>query len=312
MIRVTADVWRSVHYLAMATRIAIVGRDEVARAAVARAFDAAPPSWIVGLFDEAPADADVVVTTRDAEVAGDVSFDPARPGDLVPAIEAVITPRRQLVVAVTGTGGGVGVTSLSMHLSAALARSAPTCLIDLDPCGGAADRLALGDAKPVTWASLSEERPIALCAGPVAGGFRVLFSSPDESCDVRAVVARTVEAFPRIVLDSPAGGTVAESLAVADFAILVATPTRTAACRARRLLSSFPETRWVVVTNRLGPGGETTRRALEREIGTRISLELPCCPSLRDTEDDGRLIATRWRRWTNGIARLAVAVAGDR
>jgi hypothetical protein len=67
---------------------------------------------------------------------------------------------------------------------------------------------------------------------------------------------------------------------------------------------------WAVVTNKLGPGGETTRAELQELLGGRpIAIELPCCPALRDAEDDARLLASDRHRWRRAVKRLAAALA---
>jgi hypothetical protein len=86
--------------------------------------------------------------------------------------------------------------------------------------------------------------------------------------------------------------------------VLVVSPTPRAARRARAVIADHSPAAWVPVINRLGPGGETTVRDIERIIGKDVAVELPCCPALRDREDEGRLLKPPWTRWSRGIRRL--------
>jgi hypothetical protein len=110
------------------------------------------------------------------------------------------------------------------------------------------------------------------------------------------------------VVDCPDGDALALTAEWCRGAVLVTPPTRPGALRARALVRRWPDLRWAVITNKVGPGGETTRAEMQEVIGHRVALELPCAPALRDAEDDGRLLRTRWSRWGRGIARLARAL----
>jgi hypothetical protein len=74
------------------------------------------------------------------------------------------------------------------------------------------------------------------------------------------------------------------------------------------MLSQLAGTSAVVVTNRLGPGGETTRPQIESVIGRKVGLELPCWPGLRDAEGERRIGSLRWSRWGLALGRLARAL----
>jgi hypothetical protein len=75
------------------------------------------------------------------------------------------------------------------------------------------------------------------------------------------------------------------------------------------LIDCWPQLNWLLVSNRCGPGGETTRAELQAIIGRRVALELPCAPSLRDAEDDGRLLTSRLSPWVRRVDRLAGTLA---
>jgi hypothetical protein len=281
----------------MTLRVAIVSRDADVRAAAARAFAAAPAEWTVELSYE-PVDADVVVRGPDVPAAGGIHFDPARPEDALRAVAAAGAQARTYVV--VGAAGGVGATTVALHLAAAL--DAGSCYAELGP---QPDRLGLpGDAR--TW--LPRDEDVAAAALPVAGGFRVLRAPrpcpPPAAFPLRAAGA----AFRRLVLDAGTCDDVEDVVAAAAAALCVTTPTRPAALATRSLVERFPDARWVVVVNRVGPGGQIMRSALEQLLGRAVTVELPCCAALRVAEDQARLLAGTWRRWTRGVARLAAAL----
>jgi hypothetical protein len=91
---------------------------------------------------------------------------------------------------------------------------------------------------------------------------------------------------------------------LAARAVLVVNPTPDGARRAATVLAAHAGFEWILVLNRPGPGGETTRAAIARALGRPIEIELPCCAGLRDCEDSCRLLARGWSRWSRGIARL--------
>lgn len=278
----------------MALKVAIVSRDAAVRAAAAVAFQAAPSQWTVELRAEEPHDADVVVHGVDLGVGEGIVFDPERPADALRAVEAHAGSGRVYVVA--GAVGGAGATTLALHLAAALASS---CCAEL---GGPSDRLGLpGDA--LTWLPRDDDR--SLQGLPVAGGFRVL-RAPEPCPPPDAFPLQEARAsFDHLVLDVGTRRDLGPVLASVTAAVVVATPTRPAALAARGLVERFPDVRWTVVVNRLGPGGQIMRGGLEQLLGRRVAVELPCCPALRDAEDEARLLAGSWRRWPRGVARLA-------
>jgi hypothetical protein len=285
-------------------RVAVVSRDPVHRMEVARAFDAAPTSWHVTMHDEAPADADVTVATPEVDCPGAVVFDPARPDDVLTAVSAT-TRARGRVIAVTSPAGGTGVTSVALHLAALAARRSSTCFVDLDTTWTAGDRLGLPGAAR-TWADAGETREsLEQSALPIAPGFRVLLAPRGRGASDRYQIAeRAAESFERVVADAPPGDYIRPVLEGAHCCVLVLPPTIPAARRAHEFLDEHRGLKWAVAINRLGPGGEVTRSGLRRVLGCRIAVELPCCPSLRDREDEAALLATPWSRWARGLRRL--------
>jgi hypothetical protein len=281
--------------------VAIVSLDPATRLAAARAFDRAPASWSVSLHKSLPENADVVVLTPEVEGDG-VRFDPAHPEKIIEDVIAV-THRATSGVVVTGVSGGVGATSVAVHLAASLARRSKTCLVDLDPRGGLRRRLGM-PSDALTWADVGEDdESLRLAALPIAPGLRAYVSPPNGELDPTPLLHRVLQNFHHVVLDAPLD-ILQIPLQVVSAGVLVAPPTFPAIERAGEVLSCRP-IRWAVVTNRLGPGGEATRSELERVLGRPIGLELPCAPRLRDAEDDRRMLNSAWSRWARRIDRLA-------
>ncbi|MBA3290888.1 MAG: hypothetical protein H0U17_05275 [Actinobacteria bacterium] len=285
--------------------VAVVSADPTTRLEAARAFDDAPPEWSVTLHTTAPPDADVVVLGPDAEGDG-IPFDPEDPTRVIEEIRARAAGARGAVLVVASASGGVGATSLALHLAAAVA---PVCAVGyLDLSNGAGARLGLTPGEHLSWADLDEgDDSIARCALPVEAGFRALIAPErhDEGEDV--VLKRARAAFDLLVVDAPHP---ACNLALpeADVAVLVLTPSVPQAARASALLECWPTLDWAVVANRIGPGGETTSAQLADLVGRRVALELPCSSALRDAEDDGRLLSLRWTRYGRAVGRLAGAL----
>jgi hypothetical protein len=286
-------------------KVALVSRTDSERLAVARAFDRAPASWEVSIHTECPAQADVVVMGPDVadqlgDVDGAVLFDarePHRALDLVQEIWAARLSRRYLI---TGAGRGVGVTALAVHLAAALARNEETCLLDLDPDWGLEPWIGLD--------SSDEKTPdrLPLAAHPVRGGFRIVLARRCEQ-GVREIKNECSGSFARLVMDRPS------PLASADLpniagAVLVMSPAPSSIARARELIAHHGDASWALVLNRQGPGGETTRAQIERSLGQRIAVELPCTPSLRDAEERGRLLSSNWFRYVRRVDALCGAL----
>ena len=270
-----------------------MSRDPAIRSELARAFDAAPAMWRIGLYDSAPPGADIVVLGPD--VAGDgIAFDPAHPELVVEEIAARVAGSNLIVV--TSAGGGTGLTSVALHLAKAAAESYRTCCLETSR-GGIGLRLALPGSVP-TWS----EAPDAPTAVPVAGGLRVLLAPPEPTDEVHRVVEHATKTFEVVVAEAPVMD--AALAGRARCAVLVVSPTIPGAARARAVLDAMPTTKWAIVTNRLGPGGEATTAAIERILEAKIAIELPTCPALRDVEDEGRLLSSPLHGWWRGIRRL--------
>jgi hypothetical protein len=284
--------------------VAIVSHDQALRSEVARAFDRAPVGWDVDIYDSTPPDADVVVATPDVDVRGAVRFDPAEPERVIEDI-ARATRGPGCVVAVTSASRGCGVTTVALHLAGALARTARTCLVDLDSEWSASARLGADDAR--RYNGESGDDLIVSCI-PVAGGFRVLLAPGDGPAPNRDAVDELAAHFESVVVDAPAGETFESVVPACKWIVLLIAPTATGLERARLLMSRHPGAPWVPVVNRLGPGGELGPGALSRALGRRIALELPVCAAVRDAEDRGGLANLRWTRFGHRVSLMAAAL----
>jgi hypothetical protein len=281
-------------------RVAIVSRDPEVRLQAARAFDAAPASWLVRLYNDEPNGADVVVYGPDAAQAGGLVFDPAHPERVLDEIAALAGRAR--IVTVTGGGRGVGVTTIGIHLAAVSAADHSTCLVDLDPLRGAAHRLGIGAVVDAS----ARPADLELAAVPVPGGFRVL-SEAAEDCGATELLEFAAHLFDRVIVDAPDGVEVGGLLADCDAAVMVVTPSPRSVLRAATILESN-DVRWATVLNRIGPGGEVRREQLEVTLGRRVAVELPCTPSLRDCEERCSLLASRVLRWRRRLDDLHFAL----
>lgn len=273
-----------------------MSRDPAVRLAGAKALEGAPDEWLVELADVAPADADVVVCGPDVPECGGIAFDPARPDALLGSIGA--TARAAPVLAVVAASGGCGVTTIALHL----ARAYRSCIVECGARAGVAERLALDRRELRTWEPESPRGPgLDLAALPMAEGYRAYFAPCDDPPGLDGVVGAAAERFDPVVLDVPHG----RDLDVESDAIVLVMPaTVPGAIRARGVLARLPAgPPRAVVANRIGPGGETTRRQLQRVLGEGLALELPTCAVLRDAEDDGALLPAR-HRWARRLARL--------
>jgi Flp pilus assembly CpaE family ATPase len=284
--------------------VAVVVRTNELRHGVARAFDRAPAQWNVTLHRDPPPDANVVIAERGCVARADVWLAPDNLDGIVDAVAAVIDHHAGRVIGFVGTGGGVGVTSVALHVAAAM--RSECCLIDLDErARGVGLRLGLPATTP-SWADL-EDQPESLlqCALPVAGGFRVLLGPTDGPSIVpHEAFAIAGARFEQVLVDV-AGQDLGDVLARCRLAVLVTTPTLPSMGRAKQLVDIVEDVPVAIVTNRLGPGSDATRSALEAELGRRIALQLPCSAMLRDREDQAALLKTPFSRWYRGIQRLA-------
>jgi MinD-like ATPase involved in chromosome partitioning or flagellar assembly len=303
-----ANMWRPPHTAPLGRanvrtmsflRVAVVSRDPSIRLQAARAFDAAPASWLVRLYEEEPQDADVVVFGPDSASAEGLVFDPAQPERLLDAIAA--RAGRARVVVVTGGGRGVGVTTIALHLASISAVDHSTCVVDADPRCGAAHRLGIGE-------DISGDRPrdLPLAAIPVAGGFRFVVAGDGDR--TTEILESAAQMFERVVVDVPDGLHLATLLPGAGAAVMVTTPSPTSVLRAAAVLDAQSDTRWATVLNRIGPGGEVRREQLQRTLGRLISVELPCTPSLRDCEEEQKLLTSKVMRGPRRVADLYQAL----
>ncbi|MFN2593985.1 MAG: cellulose synthase operon protein YhjQ/BcsQ [Actinomycetota bacterium] len=278
------------------TRVAIVTADPLVRDAASRAFEGAPSAWSVSLEPTPPDDADVIVWGPDTYRGTGILLDPSDPARAIASIDAAGKPRR--VIVVSSAGGGQGATTVAAHLAAVAGRGeAAACLIDAEPGSSTRFRIGIPIEDSRSWADAEED--LLLAALPTAHGFRALLAPPTAGGVINELVARSALVFDRVIVDAGSS-----TLAVPNATrVLVMSPTIPAAHRARRNLW-MDDSSCIVVTNRLGRGGETSRPEFERILEARIAVELPHCPGLRDGEDDGKLICHSFTRWWWSFKRL--------
>ena len=296
--------------------MAIVAREPGMRMAAASAFDDAPSDWLVELYTDPPAQCDVLLVCPDVSevISGGIRFDPANPAEVLSEIAGRSSTRGIPTVAVSGAGRGCGVTSLALHLSSALVPLTDVCFVDLDRRWGAAPKLGLDPFTTKTWEDFDgSPETLRACALPVRGGFRTLFSpfgeEQGERPDEGQLLSKANALFGAVVVDVPSASALERAAPQCEVFVLVLPPTRPAAGRARRLIDNWPQLNWLLISNRCGPGGESTKAELQAIIGRRIALQLPCAPSLRDAEDDGRLLTSRLSPWVRRVDRLARTLA---
>ena len=287
-----------------AARIAIVCPDETMRMRAAKAFDAAPIEWTIGLFDQPPHDADLLVRVPGIEGEG-IELDLEDPDRTLNEIESRLAHRHAgRVIEVVSTGGGTGCTSLALHLASYLSTEAPALYIECHPERGGRLRLGLEHEGP-TWNSVEGPDDLSAAALPTQGGFRALLAGPegDELSDRCVRWGRSRHSF--VVLDrGPAPPTAPDATV-----ILLMSASVPSARRALTILEGSDLAPGALIANRLGPGSEATSEMLESVVGRGFTLALPVSPVLRASEDEGRLLARYSTVWSRRVGLLADALS---
>ena len=283
----------------MALKVALVGRDARLRMELARAFDRAPPSWDVSLHETPPSGYAAVVVAPDVDAPdGAVRWTPDEPEGAFRTVADLISSQGRRL-AVTSACGGAGVTTVALHLAAALGGS--VCYFEAEDAG-AGDRLGLPPER-LSW----DSDDITQAALPIAGGFRALLAPRDPDGTGRAAaLARASIAFESVIVDAP-GRRFADVLPV-RAAVMVVPFTTAGARRCARMLDSHPHVLWAVAVNAIGPRPDITRMDLRRELGRAIAVELPNTPGVRDAEESRSLLTSRWSRWLQRVESLARAL----
>jgi pilus assembly protein CpaE len=209
------------------------------------------------------------------------------------------------VVAVFSLRGGVGVTSLAVNLSVALAlsRQLPVALVDMAPLAGhtalmlnlrptGSLRKALEVEKGINAETLQPHWQVH------ETGVQVLSSSvsPAEAGEVSPPLVQPLatalrQAFPLALLDLPPllSGTTAAALTTADRVLLVVTPevaslqSTVVALQALNTLGVDDERIWVMLNTPGSVGGlppETVTRTLKRSLVATVPYEPGMLPAL--------------------------------
>ncbi len=293
--------------------VALVSRDSEARLAIARAFDAAPQQWDVSLHLDPPAGADVIVWGSDLQAEapdGAIVFD-GEPESTVARVKARTARDVSRLYVLTGAGRGVGVTAVAAHLARAASLRFDTCAVDLDGWRGLSDWFSLDPGNSLTWKDIDDSPESARrAAHPVEGGFRLLVGPASGDAEVEDVLDRVLGEFDRVVVDCPWGDGVGRACRNGRAGVMIVPYSAAGAGRAAALLESEADFPWAIALNRLGPGGETTKLSLQREMGRRAAVEFPCTPALRDAADEGRLLMAPWSRFTRRVESLFKALEG--
>lgn len=271
-------------------QVALVCPDDGLRLIAAAAFDDAPSEWDIALHRQPPNEADVVVGVG-VDAGGDVVLDPADPGRVVEAVRSMLDARASRTIAVCGSSGGCGATTVALHLAAE--GDEHTCVVDLGRGRSCASRLGIDPAE-------LDDAPGPI---PVPGGFRLWRGGAADPWEGAAL-----HGFERVIVDV-ADQDLGRVVRHCDSVVIVMSPTLVSAKQAAPLVEVAGDTPTALVANRLGPGGETTRAELQRIVGRRISLELPCSRGVRDAEGDTRLLSSSWSPWLRRVARLSAALA---
>jgi len=266
--------------------LVLVGADALASAAV-RALPRRPGLVVVSPGELPPAEWAAAVEVGAERVA-------VLPADeawlLSRAAAAIRSPvERGWLVAVAGSSGGAGASTVATAL--ALAAAPGALLVDADPWGGGLDLLLGAErVEGLRWPELTGLRGrvagVALLAAlPEVADVHVLAASraapeeiPGEA--LVAVVEAGRSAGRPVVVDLPRPGGAGDAaaaavLAEADRAVLVV-PARLRAATAARLLVDSPESAWSAaeIVVRTLPGG-LTRDDVAEVVGRPVLAELP-------------------------------------
>ena len=279
--------------------VALVTGDDSVRLAAARAFDSAPIHWGLRFFDERPPHADHVVFGPDCEAGLEPRFDPADPATLLPP---VASGPEGAVIGVVSAVGGSGVTTLALHLAAALSRDSRALLIEPPGRRALSARVAVPDDAAIWETGASLDVSI-----PIVGGSSLLRASDltaalKGAAESGRVAVADLDATPDEVADLVRGGRLRTM-------VVAVPPTRPAARLTRDLLQLLGEIDRIIVTNRTGHGGDMTAGGISAVLGAPVGLHLPYLPSLRAAEDSALLVQQPWSRWWRGVVRLASTLA---
>ena len=283
-------------------RVALHTQDPSCRLALVRAFESAPSTWDIFLWDGS-ASFDVRVTDVPAS-STDIAFDASDPSATVGAVARLLSTTAHRLTVVTGARRGTGVSTLALHLAAALSCTATTSLLDLDQHSSLRARLGL----PVDARDWGRKDP-ASAGLPFSAGFRVFLAPSHGVGDASSALQAACSRSEHVVIDAPEGAWREHALSACTSAILIIPPSHQGIAHARVMLESQPGVRWLCVVVRLGAGGELTPRHVERALDHPVVAELPSSPYLRDREDQHRLLNERWSRYYCRTLRLAAMLS---
>jgi Flp pilus assembly CpaE family ATPase len=274
---------------------------------------------------------ETVGSLRAAMRAGAAGFYrwPDQRGELVPATQRLRRARsrpavrRAMTVAVIGSRGGAGVTFVSTHLAAALARDRlETTLVDADPASSEV-ATAIGAPRDPAPRSVVDLVPVADELGPThleevlwrhPDGFGVLLGPEEASAagrvepgHYRGILGRTAEGAEAVVIHAgrAIAGRLDPAVELADRVLLVLTLDVLSFRGARRVLDALAgdggTSRPALVVNRASRG-QIVPADVSRVFGESPFAVIPSDRTVGPAQDRGRLLPPR--------SRAARAVAG--
>lgn len=306
------------------------------RGVLGRITAAYPDTFVIALTTALPFE-----DARDVLRLGihDIAAPPLDPAVIAAAVREGLTRRRAAAapglrgtaIAVLSGKGGVGCTSIALHLSAALARHGTTAAVDADapPFGAlaaAADLDAGSSVAGLVRQHLPIESKVLQRAGAAhAGGFTLLalWAAPGDTDEVAGVIPATLETLTAglafVVFDLGRPVLSAQRLLArrAGVAVAVATLDLLALRNLRTvidLLASDGVARILPVLNREGTSASYTLRQAEAALGMSFAAALPESPRLGRCADDGTLVGATAPddAWWHGIEHLAAEIVDRR
>ncbi|MDG5777249.1 P-loop NTPase [Haloarculaceae archaeon H-GB2-1] len=212
------------------------------------------------------------------------------------------------VVAIAGAKGGVGKTTTSLSLGAALAaRGQSVAVVELDlAMGNFFDYLDVEEApsEATMHDVLAESATVDDAARRVAGGFTVYPTGPDLDGFANAsleplpgVLEALRDSFDVVLLDTGAGlsNETIRPLQVADEVVLVATP-RVAAIRdtnkTKTLVERVGSSVAGLVLTKAGTDNAPPNERIAEFLGTDLFGHVPQDEAVPDTQAEGRTVVT--------------------
>jgi pilus assembly protein CpaE len=239
--------------------------------------------------------------------------------------------RKAMTIAVIGSRGGAGVTFVSTHLAAALARDGlETTLVDADPASSEI-ATAIGAPRDPAPRSVVDLVPVADELGPThledvlwrhPEGFGALLGPVEPSAaervepgQYRGILGRAAEGAEAVVIHAGRAvvGRLDPAVELADRILLVLTLDVLSFRGARRVLDTFVDDggtgRPALVVNRASRG-QIVPADVSRVFGESPLAVIPSDRAVGPAQDRGRLLTPRSRA-ARAVARMARRLAEE-